>query len=424
MRTIISRDGDDALKVADCSSQGSGESSDESDHILSQALTKSILEIEAESSVTIKQNTIYSAAIVIPQVARTVGWSKTMMILVIRSYLFLALNYFLQFSLVYFIFDELNLLSRFAGRPSLCNFGSSMWRCPTGEDCVGPGGTVFQPEQLYPFNVWQTRGFVRDSLLSLFPERADEISSHVQPGEYGVESYFCRMFCCFIFCIVVMEDLYELWSFVKLLYYLPGRAEDWAQYENQRSVKFTFTLAGMPGPWKAINLIVIFFPRLLLFKSVTYCGINFLMETSDITSMIVNTTAISFLLQIDELIFSHFLNKSEQHILEHLQEFDHGFDRPGFDRPTHDESEDDGSLVFRRRDFVRLVPWRMIFTVTALFAFLCEYYHAHCQREDDGSWVSAPLYLPESVVYNPMCLLVDCRREGAKLIWQMPSTEG
>eukprot|EP00931_Biecheleriopsis_adriatica_P124110 TRINITY_DN9920_c0_g1_i1.p1 TRINITY_DN9920_c0_g1~~TRINITY_DN9920_c0_g1_i1.p1 ORF type:complete len:419 (-),score=64.70 TRINITY_DN9920_c0_g1_i1:69-1295(-) len=403
------------LKDPECNGFSSDDKS-ETGSTLSQAMTRSILELESESSLMIKQTTVYSASLVIPQVARTAGWSKTTMVLVIRVYFCLLINYCLQFSLVYFIYDELNSLNRFAGRPSLCNFGAQMWRCPNGPDCVGPGGTTISPEQLYSFNVWQTRSFLRDSLLSLFPERADDISSHVQPGEYGVESQYCRVLCCFIFCIVVMEELYELWSFLQLLYHLPGRAQDWAEYQNY---KLTFRLAGMSYPWKVVNMFVLFTPRLLLFKSVTYCGINFLMETPDITSMIVNVTAMSFLLQIDELIFTHFLSHTTQHMLENLKEFEPGSASRSRDQ---EESEEDDFVAVRRQDFVRLVPWRMIFTVGALFTFLAEYYHAHCELQEDGSWVSAPLYLPSTILYNPICIFVECQQGGAELVWQMPKT--
>eukprot|EP00931_Biecheleriopsis_adriatica_P124111 TRINITY_DN9920_c0_g1_i2.p2 TRINITY_DN9920_c0_g1~~TRINITY_DN9920_c0_g1_i2.p2 ORF type:complete len:214 (-),score=32.42 TRINITY_DN9920_c0_g1_i2:69-710(-) len=170
---------------------------------------------------------------------------------------------------------------------------------------------------------------------------------------------------------------------------------------------------------QVVNMFVLFTPRLLLFKSVTYCGINFLMETPDITSMIVNVTAMSFLLQIDELIFTHFLSHTTQHMLENLKEFEPGSASRSRDQ---EESEEDDFVAVRRQDFVRLVPWRMIFTVGALFTFLAEYYHAHCELQEDGSWVSAPLYLPSTILYNPICIFVECQQGGAELVWQMPKT--
>ena len=37
--------------------------------------------------------------------------------------------------------------------------------------------------------------------------RQEEIEEKVEPGEYGVENYLCRVICLFIFTLSVVEDL-------------------------------------------------------------------------------------------------------------------------------------------------------------------------------------------------------------------------
>jgi hypothetical protein len=54
------------------------------------------------------------------------------------------------------------------------------------------------------------RTFVRDSLKALFPDRVEEIEQKIDPGEYGVESYWCRFACCFVFMISCMDSLSDL----------------------------------------------------------------------------------------------------------------------------------------------------------------------------------------------------------------------
>eukprot|EP00439_Symbiodinium_sp_Y106_P074806 s169_g14.t1 len=81
----------------------------------------------------------------------------------------------------------------FAGQMHLCDFGASVKACPDASNCVGPSGTVYTPARLYSFPIWSTRVFVRDSMKAVFPEYAEKIDEQVDPGEYGLENYTCRL---------------------------------------------------------------------------------------------------------------------------------------------------------------------------------------------------------------------------------------
>merc|ERR1740117_369135 len=96
------------------------------------------------------------------------------------------------------------IMDRFGGQMNLCDFGANMEDCP-GPGCLGPLGTEITPSSMYDWGSIVNRGFVKDSLKALFPDRVDDIEAAIAVGEYGVESYWCRVACCFIFMMSCMQ---------------------------------------------------------------------------------------------------------------------------------------------------------------------------------------------------------------------------
>merc|ERR1719476_1321373 len=94
----------------------------------------------------------------------------------------------------------------FAGQMHLCDFGADIPRCPDAQNCEGPGGTKLSYPRLYSYDIWSTRSFLRDTLVSLFPEKSNLIKSVADPGEYGMENYYIRLACIFIFVLHVADD--------------------------------------------------------------------------------------------------------------------------------------------------------------------------------------------------------------------------
>merc|ERR1712137_642950 len=138
--------------------------------------------------------------------ARSALWPKTMVAITARTFLFLLINYFVQALFVYYIYDSQTNMNPFGGQMHLCDFASHVARCPNEPDCHGPGGKeVENPGSLYPYDVWNTRKFVRDSLQVIFPDLSDEIAEKVDPGEYGLEGYYCRLLCIFVFMVGIAD---------------------------------------------------------------------------------------------------------------------------------------------------------------------------------------------------------------------------
>merc|ERR1719379_1859451 len=123
-------------------------------------------------------------------------------------------------------------MDKYGGQMSLCDFGAFLERCPENDNCIGPSGTRYTPQRLYSWNQWIARGYVKDSLTQLFPEKAKEIEEKIDPGEYGLEDYWCRTAAVFIFLLAMMEELLNVCRTVNLLYNLPSKPQDWIVYNG------------------------------------------------------------------------------------------------------------------------------------------------------------------------------------------------
>ncbi|CAJ1395511.1 unnamed protein product [Effrenium voratum] len=364
---------------------------------------------------------LYGAALLLPQLARSAGYPKNIVILCIRSYIFLIVNYLCQGLVLYMIAKEELIWDAFAGQMFLCDFGRNSGECPNGPDCVGPGGTTYTPSRVYSWNVWSTRIYVRDALLALFPERSDDIHGLVDPGEYGLESYWCRWLCCALFTATLLGDLMGSVNILRIFWDIPNKAEswldyevpDWAEKEHAKAIHgwsevdlCKLRVAGMPLHWKIINIFVIVIPKFMLWSLTAQSGITFLMETSAIDDMVVNSVALAFILQIDELLCSELMSETSKQILEMLEDYElSGFEEANaVERMREDEllQEYQSNLAseWSWREMASFVPYKLILVLVFTFGFVELYYSVHCVRSEDGGYVSREMHLPLSTRFS------------------------
>jgi len=411
-------------------------------HVAAGKAISFLMKVEQTGYLGVEKGSVYGAAIAIPQIARSVGWSATMTGLAMRSYIFLAFNVFVQTFLISVMNEEAHIMNPFAGKMHLCDFGASISSCPDGANCRGPGGTIYTYTRLYGFSAWSTRAFVRDALKALFPERTEDVDAAADPGEYGVEDYYCRLVCCLIFMMGVVDDLWSSIGLASLLYHLPVAEESWIRYEvpdwmeKEQAKKIhnwseldlvRFRVAGMPLVWKLVNLSCVFLPKVYIWWTLVSTGFHFLMETAGIVDLVVNCMALSFVLSIDEMIFSRLATMASKHMMCNLE------DLALFD--THvEEHETEEEVVSRydREEFGRkkwkillLVLPRRLMAISALMAFfICKYYYNNCQWQGDGSWISKPIFMPESVTYNPLSFIHGLFLDASVVpLWEMPSED-
>lgn len=327
--------------------------------------------------------------------------------------------------------EEQLVMFPFAGQMHLCDFGASIAECPDAANCQGPGGTSYTPSRLYDYAIWGTRVFVRDSLKMVFPNREDEIDSTADPGEYGMEYYWCRTACIFIFMMAVVDDLWATMSLANLLVAVPSEAESWITYDvpdwaDKERVKalhgyteldfVKFHVAGMPMGWKVLNFFIVLVPKCAMWVALVCSGVHYLMESAGIMAVVVNAMALTFVLDVDEMIFLRLSTMITKHIMSSLE------DMPLFETNT-EETETEHEVLERfhidevgrgrLRRINLLLPKRLLTIVALQFFFMWLYYQRNCVRLEDGSWVSKDMHLPKDLAYRPLSLMfgVDPPRE-------------
>lgn len=383
-------------------------------------------------SCCVPRGSIYGAALAMPQIARSCEWPGTLCALVIRTYFFCLLNFLLQAYLLSMIGTEFNLWFLFAGRMHLCDFGRSIQDCPDGPNCVGPRGTIFSYPRLYDFDVWGTRIFAQDSMAAVNATHLDK----VDPGEYGLENFYCRMVCIFLFLKSTVTDFCENIENIKTLVLTPTRADSWINmhvpdWAGKSDVKafgdmeeldlVEYHVAGMPLHWKMFNAIFILVPKTLLWFGVTRSGVHYLMETAGIMNVVVNAMALSFILNVDEMIFERLTSQLTTHILTHLQALDLYED-------DLEETDEQALARYEKQEMNmgclsilwKIMPLQLIVLSGTLFLFLTDYYLTNCELRD-GSWVSKAMHLPSEVDGNLFRFMFGIEAsQQPDAFWTMP----
>ncbi|CAE7542346.1 unnamed protein product [Symbiodinium natans] len=387
--------------------------------------------------VCIEPSSVYGAAILMPQVARTAGWPRSMVRPVFKSYFYLYVCMFIHGALLCYIRKEQAVMDLYAGQMYLCDFGANLNACtadPGAEGCTGPAGTSVTAPRLYSWSAWSTRSFMAASLQLLFPDKADDIRKNVDPGEYGVESHNCRLLCCLVFVISIGQEAHNIMQMARLLYYVPSTSEPWFELgeeeedESQESMEkwlgqVTVKVAGMSRLWKAVNVVLVLIPKFLLWEMTASTGVDFLMETAGIDDLIVNSVALGFLLTLDEMLTEAMMSHQVHHLLAECNAL------PLYSQ-VDVESQSDEEILSKLQTLQpslaallwQLLPLSFIFAI-ALTAFcVMRYYLLHCQFVD-GRWVSKDMYLPKTLTMSvasavlPSIFPLDA---AAEPYWSMP----
>jgi hypothetical protein len=364
-------------------------------------------------SCRIEEN-VYGAALLMPQIARTVGWDKTIASLAVRSWLFLGLNVFVQAYLLSMLGKEEEVMDAYAGQMYLCDIGAFS-EIEDGPGGMGPGGTLVTASRMYSYGSWSNRNFVRDSLKLLFPVREGNIQKLIDPGEYGIESYWTRWMCCFIFMVPLMQELSSIIKALELLWSVPTSNDPWIEPgENVHTSMGAMEdvhlkIAGIPIGWKCLNVLIVVFPKLVLWKLTTETGIQMLMETAGTADMVLNSVGLTFILGIDELIFCAMMSEETRNFVLLLNDF------PLYDVQTscvgdatlltddeiidaHNKHKD--LRTWNWGDTMFLFPTKLFSTMFLTLVFVYQYYYKCCYGNGEGRWVAKDMHLPKTLGYS------------------------
>eukprot|EP00931_Biecheleriopsis_adriatica_P065777 TRINITY_DN4024_c0_g1_i1.p1 TRINITY_DN4024_c0_g1~~TRINITY_DN4024_c0_g1_i1.p1 ORF type:complete len:471 (-),score=91.95 TRINITY_DN4024_c0_g1_i1:85-1449(-) len=412
------------------------EENDEKARTAAYAAARVFEKMDFEGELQLEAGSIYGAALAFPQIARSSGWQVTYSFLALRSYILLIINVFLQASLCLYIGQASQIMSVLGGQMHLCDFAANLNNCdvPDGEpvphDCTGPGGTVYGKTRLYSYTQWAIQNFVKNSMKTVFPEKEAFINSHIDAGEYGIENYWCRLICCFLFAMSVVSDFVKCVELMKLLSVIPSEDQQWIKYvplsecdHSRAHGSFValglvdFKVAGMSWKWKILNVCFILLPKLLIWWMVVWQGFRLLMETAGIFDCVLGSMAMSFVLGIDEMVLDTFGSHAAKHIMEVIDGYmytSHADEVQAHPRHETDDqalercrAEADEASKQHMKLFI-LLPRNLLVVSAVMTAFIAKYYYMNCTRTSDGSWVSKDMYTPESVSYGFMNLLSDC----------------
>jgi len=339
--------------------------------------------------------------------------------------------------------EESHAMAKFSGQMHLCDFCKDISLCedPDAPNCRGPGGTPYSFPRLYSYEDWALRKFVRDSLKGVFPDKADDIDTIADPGEWGLENYTCRMVSIFIFMMAVVDHLKETMAMIFLLGHVPTEAGLWIQYEiptwadKAYSNKVHgwseldlvhFKVARMPLCWKIFTAFVVLLPKVFVWYTLVCSGVHFLMETSGIIDLIVNSVALKFVLDLDAIVYEHLTTEATRHIMNRVEPL-----------PLFDEAEDEiltseeVQIEYYKQESTLghtlglMVPKRLVMIAIAMCIFMGKYYWQNCITLEDGSIVSTPMYPLTPYTKNSVVgLLLNLKETGSDTpFWTMPEVE-
>jgi hypothetical protein len=141
------------------------------------------------------------------------------------------------------------------------------------------------------------------------------------------------------------------------------------------------------------------------------------MESAGIDDLIVNSTALSFLLNLDEMILAAVNCDSLSHLLESCDRFeisridaelqDEMMDRTpskvmgGTHHRRSNKIDTETAPLSRLDRLINISPTHLIFVFLMTCAWISFYYIKHCDSVD-GRWISKPLHVPKTLTFTSL----------------------
>jgi hypothetical protein len=173
-----------------------------------------------------------------------------------------------------------------------------------------------------------------------------DIADAIGPVEYGMESASCRFICMFLFCIAVSASLDDILTMARFLCKAPATlaSESLDQQPKDLWIDFNdpddgevkkfwhvvgkteldysvFRMSGMPWSWKFIWCWPLVAFRLSVLFGLGFLGSMLLLDTAGIIELILNSLALTFILDIDKIIFAAFSNDMCRDLMGRLEPY-------------------------------------------------------------------------------------------------------
>jgi hypothetical protein len=208
-----------------------------------------------------------------------------------------------------------------------------------------------------------------------------------------------------------MQELNIIVKMLELIYQIPSVAEPWIEAREKLPVlggleEVRLRIAGMPLRWKFVNVVVVILPKAALWKLTCESGMTFLMETSGIQDIIVNSVALTFIVTLDQLIMSALMSEETRNIVANVEDYrlwDPTTSCVGdIALQTDDEILENykEAQAFKKcgcKDIVDIMPLKLIFALLLTFLYIGQYYWKYCKFDQENfRFISKDVFLPKT----------------------------
>jgi len=323
------------------------------------------------------------------------------------------------------------------GKPHMCTYGMDSGR---DEPPRGPAGVVIDP-QFGNVETDFTMFMIRNTLWEVL-KRVNITNDAIGPVEYSMESYSCRFVCVVVFMIGTLREILEIMHVVQFLYRSKNVFQPWVGFDDfggdeklkkialrKHSTELNasddptdiawrvarqaanrtcidlikFKANGMPLTFKIFWVIpCLVLARAAILLMLSFEGVAMLMESGSITDMILNSLALLFVLELDELLFGIFARERTKLMLNKLEPFRLPAKAENVENlvnKINSELEQSSSYSWRNLlDFCKKVVYFNRMLIIALTLVICAhvmYYCWYCSRHP------VPLPPPEPYFTNP-----------------------
>ena len=119
----------------------------------------------------------------------------------------------------------------------------------------------------------------------------------------------------FIWVMLLITEFRYIWNFFQVIWSLPSTDNSDTDFASVEDGKFTVTK--LPLCHKVFALLAIGVPRLVIACVVLYVGANFLAITNTLQDLVLNCTALGFLLEVDQMIHTGLMGQSFEILVMH-----------------------------------------------------------------------------------------------------------
>lgn len=376
--------------------------------------------LETSDQFSFEKDTVWGSAVALLQVGRCTNWNVLSLVLAIRAVAVLALVVGVQLLLLTYLGESTQVMAPLGGQMHLCDFGANLDNCPDAQNCVGPGGTKYTHTRMYGYTQWAIQKFVKEAFVQMHPDRLEDINTKIDPGEYGLESYRCRLMCLALFIASVVPEITAVYSLARLLWHIPHDEDtDWVRVhpvesnhaagrsrhpekgtilkdtDHGQDSEVQYRVAGMPIAWKIVNMCFILFPKAAVLHFTLREGTILLMDTNAIMDMILGAMSLTFVLSIPSLFFVVFSSLPVKEIMKELEDY----------KPFSRHETPEATLCFILRTFF---PYRFCMIVVVTVFYKYGYYVSKCDWDyNEQQWVSKPMHMPQTSDYHITDFLFD-----------------